>query len=68
MSLKDPQYLHKGKRGNYETDIWLYMDEEDDKKYEENHWCSFPQGSAMICLFVTEPQNYKSNVLFMKLN
>jgi hypothetical protein len=69
MSLKDPQYLHKGKRGNYETDIWLYMDEEDDEKYEEdNHWCSFTQGSAMICLFVTEPQNCKSNVLVMKLN
>jgi hypothetical protein len=45
------------------------MDEEDDEKYEEdNHWCSFTQGSAMICLFVTEPQNYKSNVLVMKLN
>jgi hypothetical protein len=69
MSLKDPQYLHKGKRGNYETDICLYMDEEDDEKYEEdNHWCSLTKGSAMICLFVTEPQNCKSNVLVMKLN
>jgi len=33
MSLKDPHYLHKGKLGNYETDIRLYMDEEDDQKY-----------------------------------
>jgi hypothetical protein len=39
MSLKDPQYLHKGKRGNYETDIRLYMDEEDDEKYEEDNHC-----------------------------
>jgi len=69
MSLKDPHYLLKGKCGNYETDFRLYMDEEDDEKYEEDsHWCSFTQGSAMICLFVTEPQNYKSIVLVMKLN